>query len=31
MLIVKAYIANESFQMALIQSNTQNRFDAAFL
>lgn len=27
MLIVKAYIANESLGMALVQSNTQNRFD----
>lgn len=27
MLIVNAYIANETFEMALIQSNTQNRFD----
>lgn len=27
MLIVKAYIANESFEMALIQRNPQNRFD----
>lgn len=27
MLIVKAYIASESFEMALTQSDTQNRFD----
>lgn len=27
MLIVKAYIANESFEMALKHSNTHTRFD----